>query len=610
MYVERVKNNGKDYLRLVSNKRITNSKGIKTSTKVVEYNIGPLSKYDDGQPNYVERLKESFKNGNPIIEELLPYVDKNNSNIKKYNLTFCEHDDFCVGDPKLFSHILIERILEEIGIVDFVRSYKRFLNSNFDILGFIRLLIYGRVLNPATKIQTARQNSNYYGPIISNMYEYNIYDTLDFIYKYRTNITKTINSNMISKFNRKANLVFYDVTNFYFEIDEPDADDVDENNVIINKGIRKNGVCKEERSLPIVQMGLFMDENGFPISLDIFPGNTLDHLTVKDSLINQIDNLNFNRFIFVGDRGMCNYLNLLHLLNKGNGYVISKSIAKSTKEEKEWILKQDDYISTSDNFKYKSRIITKMVKDANNKKVQITEKEVIYWSKSYYEKQIHENKSFLDFIDKLKNNPESFRTTKTQVSSLKKFIKKEFVNELTGEVIDSNKLKAIIDEDKVNAFVDYFGYYKLITSEITMDDCEVIDTYHNLSQIEDQFRVMKSTLNTRPINVRTKEHIQAHLLICMIALIVIRVIQYKIKQSEDFKPNTELDWETGLSAERIVKALNKWTVDRLPEDYYRFNSLSDDDLALIIKSFDINIHKKLYRRSELKDIKMNIKICK
>ena len=231
-------------------------------------------------------------------------------------------------------------------------------------------------------------------------------------------------------------------------------------------------------------------------------------------------------------------------------------------------------------------------------------------SKSYYEKQKYENKSFLDFIDKLKNNPESFRITKTQVSSLKKFIKKEFVNELTGEVIDSNKLKAIIDEDKVNAFVDYFGYYKLITSEITMNDCDVIDTYHNLSQIEDQFRVMKSTLNTRPINVRTKEHIQAHLLICMIALIVIRVIQYKIKQSEEFKPNLELDWETRLSADRIVNALNKWTVDRLPEDYYRFNFLNDDDLSLIIKSFNINIPKKLYRRSELKDIKMNIEICK
>ena len=610
MYVEKVKNNGKDYLRLVSNKRILNAKGIKTSTKTVEYNIGPLIKFDDGKPDYVKRLKESFKNGNPIIKELLPFVDQKNVAVKKVDISFYEYDDACFGDPKIFSHILIERILEEIGVINFVRSYKRFLNSKFDILGFVRLLIYGRVLNPATKIQTARQNSNYYNPIISNIYEYNIYDTLDFIYKYRYSIVKTINSNMINKFNRKATVIFYDVTNFYFEIDKPDDDEVDEDGNVINKGLRKNGVSKEERSLPIVQMGLFMDENGFPISLEIFPGNTLDHLTVKDSLINQIDNLNFSRFVFVGDRGMCNYINLLHLLHKGNGYIVSKSIPKSKKEEKEWILKQEGYTSISDNFKYKSRIITKMVKDENDNDVQITEKEVVYWSKSYYEKQMYENKTFLEFLDKLKNSPQSFRITKTQTSSIKKFIKKQFVNELTGEVIDSNRLKAIIDEKKVNAFVAYFGYYKLITSELNMDDCEVINTYHNLSQIEDQFRVMKSSLNTKPINVRTPEHINAHLIICMIALLVIRVIQYKIKNSKFFEPNLKLNWETGLSAERIINALNRWTVDRLPGDNYRFNSINDSDLSLIMKAFDINIPKKLYSRSELKAIKTNIEICK
>ena len=313
-------------------------------------------------------------------------------------MTFYEHDDFCIGDPKIFSHVIIERILEEIGVVDLVRHYKRFFNVNCDLLGFVRLLIYGRILNPASKISTARQNFDYYETIVSNMYEYNIYDTLDFIYKYRNSITNKINKSMINKFHRKTDLIFYDVTNFYFEIDHPDVDIVDDSNNVVSKGIRQNGVCKEERSLPIVQMGLFMDEAGFPISIEIFPGNTLDHLTVKDSLINQIDCLDLERFIFVGDRGMCNYLNLLHLLNKGNGYIVSKSIAKSNKEEKEWILKQDDYISLSDDFKYKARIVTKIVKDENGKKVQITEKEVSYWSKKFYDKQKYENKSFLELL--------------------------------------------------------------------------------------------------------------------------------------------------------------------------------------------------------------------
>lgn len=610
MYIEKVSNNGINYLRLVSNKRILNSKGIKTSTKIVEYNIGPLARFDDGKPDYIQRLKDSFKNGNPLIKELIPFVETKQQSIKKYNMTFYEQDEFCFGDPKLFSHVIIERILEEIGLIDFVRSYKRFFNVKCDLLGFIRLLIYGRVLNPASKIKTANQNNDYYETIVSNMYEFNVYDTLDFIYKYRNNMIKKINNNMINKFKRRTNLIFYDVTNFYFEIEKSDPNELDENNNIIEKGIRQNGVCKEERSLPIIQTGLFMDEDGFPISLEIFPGNTLDHQTVKNALINQIDNLDYDRFIFVGDRGMCNYTNLFYLLHKGNGYVVSKSIPKSTKEEKEWILNQDGYAFVSDNFKYKSRIITKMVENENGEKEQITEKEVVYWSKNYYEKQRYENKSFLEFLDKLKNNPESFRVTKTQASSIKKFIKKEFINELTGEIINSNKLKAIVDEEKINAFVGYFGYYKLITSELNMKDIDVIDTYHKLTQIEDQFRIMKSSLNTRPINVRTKEHIHAHLLICMIALLVIRIIQYKIKELPDYVKNEKLNWESGLSSERIIKALNKWTVDRLPGDNYRFNSLNDEDLHKIIKAFNVDIPKKLYQRSELKAIKMNIKICK
>ena len=93
MFIEKVKNNGSDYLRLVSSKRITNKDGKKISTKKVEYNIGPLSKFDDGKPNYLQRLKESYKNGNPIIKELIPFVEKNDRPIKSWNMTFLEHDE-------------------------------------------------------------------------------------------------------------------------------------------------------------------------------------------------------------------------------------------------------------------------------------------------------------------------------------------------------------------------------------------------------------------------------------------------------------------------------------------------------------------------------------
>ena len=598
MYIEKVKNNGIDYLRLVESVYSPNSKGGRKKTIL---NIGPLSKFDDGKPDYVQRLKESFKCGSPIIDSLIPFCQKVQS-LEHYKLEYTEGDPYLIGSPKLYSHVLIEQIMKELGLIDLFSHYKSIYKIEFDLVGFIRLLVYGRLLNPASKIATISQNNDYYNPIIDNPYEYNVYDSLDFVYKYRKTIFNTLNKAMVDKFNRKSSLVFYDVTNFYFEIEDPD-DDTDE-----EKGIRKMGVCKEERKLPIVQMGLFMDDNGFPISVEMFPGNTLDHQTVTSALKSSIDDMKYDRFIFIGDRGMTNYPNLLHITSLGNGYIVSKSILKGTKKDKEWLIDDNGYTNVSDDFKYKSRIIHKKVKDEFGNTKEITEKEVVYWSKRFEARQKHENKSFLDFIEKLKNSPESFRISKSQAKDLKKFLKPDVENIDTGEILNSHKLKAILDMDKINAFNSLMGYYKIVTSELNMPDTEVIDKYHGLSQIEDQFRIMKGDLNTRPIFVRTKEHINAHLIICFISLLILRIIQYKIKELPDFKKDDNKYWQEGMSADRIINSLNKWTIDKMNDEYFRFNNINDKDLSTILKAFNINIPAKLYKRAELRNIKVNIKI--
>ena len=601
MYIEKCTNNGTAYLRLVESYRAPNSKGVKVAKKKLILNIGPLSKFDDGKPDYVQRLKESFKNGSPLIEALKPYCQKNQP-LEHYKLEYTEGDPYLIGSPKLYSHILIEQIMKELGLIELFAHYKSIYKIEFDLTGFIRLLVYGRILNPASKIATVSQNDDYYNSIIHNPYEYNVYDSLDFVYKYRKTIFNTINKSMVNKFNRKSDLVFYDVTNFYFEIEDPD-DDTDE-----EKGIRKMGVSKEERKLPIVQMGLFMDNQGFPISIEMFPGNTLDHQTVTTALKSSIDDMKYDRFIFIGDRGMTNYPNLLHITNLGNGYIVSKSILKSTKKDKEWLTNENGYTYLSEDFKYKFRIIHKKVKDEFGVEHEITEKEVVYWSKKFEARQKHENKSFLDFIEKLKTSPENFRISKSQSKDLKKFLKKDVERIDTGEIIDSNKLKAMLDDEKINAFNSLMGYYKIVTSELNMSDTEVIDKYHGLSQIEDQFRIMKGNLNTRPIFVRTKEHINAHLIICYISLLILRIIQHKIKQLDTYKIDNNKYWQEGMTAERIVRALNKWTIDKMNDEYYRFNNINDTDLSIILSAFDISIPSKLYKPADLKKIKVGIKL--
>ena len=594
MALEIITNNGYKYIRVVENKYVVVN-GSPSCRKKVLLNVGPVSKFDDGKPDYIKRLKESFKNGNPLIPALLPYVEKKPVR-ETYDISFKEGDPDCIGHNKIFANALIERIMEEIGVTTFIGKYKAQTNYEFDLMGFVRLLIYGRILNPASKIATVNQNDNYYSDIIKDVYEYNVYDTLSFLYDYKDKLINWVNNRLISKFNRTTNVIYYDVTNFFFEIEEPDEEEDD---------LRKMGVSKEHRKQPIVQMGLFMDEQGVPISIETFPGNTLDHLTLKNALNKSINNLNLDRFILVGDRGMYRGDNSYYLTNMNNGYIISKSIEKTSKDEKEWIYNQEGYTVVSKDFKYKSRVIKRKVKVKDELK-DITEKVVVYFSKKFYDKQMHENKSFLEFIDKLEKNPENFRITKSQSSSLRKFLKKELINDKTGEILNSKDLKPLLDMDKINKYKESFGYYQIVTSELDMDDKKVIDTYHGLSRIEDQFRVMKSDLETRPMYVRTKEHINSHILICLLSLIIIRIIQNKIINFSN--PKIENKWAMGLSGSRIQKALNKWTVSEITNGYYRFNDIDDLDLKLILDSFDITIPLKLFKKMELHNIKTSIKV--
>ena len=600
--------NGKKYLRLVNSVRVKNSDGYTVPRQEIVLNIGFLEKFDDGQTDYVERLRRSFKAGQPLIRELQPYcMDKTPR--EKYTFTYEEGDPACIGNPKLFSHMLIERILEELGLQYFFSSYKNFTKIEYNVYSFVKLMVFGRLLNPASKLATVRQNEDYYEPILDKGHNPdNIYDTLDFIADNHGKIIRRMNTNLVKKANRNPEIIFYDVTNFYYEIEDPDDDILDENGEILEKGLRKMGVCKEERKQPIVQMGLFMDNNGLPIAVESFPGNTLDHLTLKSALAKNIDNAELSRFILVADRGICNYPNILHIKDNGNGYIMAKSLLKSNAEEREWTYSEKGFTVESDKFKYKSRVVRKKVTDENGIEREIAEKVVVYWSENFAKRGEKENKSFLEFLDKLMETPENFRITATQAKSLRKFMDKNMVNEKTGEIINSHELRAMIDKSKVDAYRKNFGYYQLVTSELTMDDKEIIEKYHGLSQIENQFRIMKGDLNTRPLFVRNPDHIKAHLLICMIALTVMRIIQNRIVKSGAVPSaeQKEVSWTMGLSGERIQRALNKWQVDLMPQDLYRFMNMNDPDLKLILDAFDIMIPPDFYRRADLKQIKTRI----
>jgi transposase len=437
-----------------------------------------------------------------------------------------------------------------------------------------------------------------------------LYDTLDFIAAHKDKIIRRMNTNLVKKARRRPEIIYYDVTNFYFEIEEPDDDELDVEGNVLAKGLRKMGVCKEERKLPIVQMGLFMDDRGIPIAIEEFPGNTLDHLTLRDALGKNIDDIGFSRFIMIGDRGICTYSNLLHLLDAGNGYIVAKSLLKSTAKEREWAYSEEGYEYKGTDFKYKSRILSRKATDENGVSRTINEKIVVYWSENFEKRSIAENKSFLEFVAKLIESPSNFRVSSTQAKSIRKFLSKDVVNDKTGEVFNSADLKVLLDMDKIEQYRKSMGYYQIVTSELELDALEVVDKYHGLSRIEDQFRVMKGNLGARPVFVRTREHVKAHLLICLIALIMTRLIQNRIVESGlvSSANDKKLNWTSGLPAGRVMAALGKWQVDRMPNDYFRFLNIDDPDLKLILDAFNIKIPYKMFQRGDLKSIKTGTQI--
>ena len=599
---------GQKYLRLVESIRVKNDSGKKVSQKKMIKHIGPLKDFDDGKPDYIERLRNSFRAGQPFIESLEPYCCKYNP-IQKYNFNFTEGDPACFGEPKLVSHLLIERIIEELGLHTFFRSYKNFTKIKFNLYSFFKLMVTGRILNPTSKLATTKQNEDYYESVLDkNHNPDNIYDTLTFIASNHDKIIRRINTNIVKKMNRNPEIVFYDVTNFYYEIENPDDDIFDDDGEILEKGLRKMGVSKENRKSPIVQMGLLMDDKGIPIAINSFPGNTLDHQTLKASLSNSIDNLELARFILIADRGVYDGPNVLQILDSGNGYIMARSLQKSKKTDREWTYNEIGYIEVSSDFKYKSRVIRRKVEDENGDEREITEKVVVYWSRKFAERSRKEHESFLEFLEKLEKSPTSFRISATQAKSLRKFLDKKVINKETGELIESSKIMALLDKEKIENYKNSFGYYQLATSELTMSEQEVIDKYHGLSEIENQFRIMKGDLGTRPLHVSTPEHIKAHLLICMVALVIMRIIQTKITNSGLVKANEkkEVEWSMGLSGKRIRQALCKWQVDLMPGDLYRYMGVNNPDLKLILDSFGIDIPPKFYRRAELKQIKTSM----
>ena len=491
--------------------------------------------------------------------------------------TFYDSDRLCIGDDlrKNFGYAALSRIYHELGIHTFLTNRQRHSKEWYDANAIMKMLVYSRLLFPASKKSSYDGRERFFDRSDYSLDD--VYRFLSFLDKHRENLQIWMNDRIKKNYGRDTSLIYYDVTNYYFETDEQ--------NDFLHKGI-----SKEHRPNPIIQMGLFMDNRGIPITYELFPGNTNDCLTYRPNFGRIKKQFDLGRVISVADKGMTTGDNIWYTINTPthDGYVFSMSIRGAEKGIKDYVLKEEGYEWLGTEYKRKSRKSprTILVTSVTGKKMkkQVDEKQVVFWSEKYARRAKAERETALAKARDLAQNPGNY--TRATSYGAAKYVKKIDYDKETGEILTSSSILDI-DEEKIREEEALDGYYMLLTSEMETSDDEIIDMYRGLWRIEESFKVTKSELEARPVYVWTKEHIEAHFLTCFVALTIARILENKLERK--------------YSVGRILDSLSKAECSLLQQNYYLFDYY-DEVLKEIGSIMDIDFGKRIRTLGEIKKI--------
>lgn len=433
-----------------------------------------------------------------------------------------------------YGYKFLEAVYDLLKINSFIKGYEkshRFRGeySPSDIFKFLVLL---RILRPDSKRASCQMKDGFYG-MRTDFTLPDVYRSLDHFEDFEVELQRHMNERVKETIGRDLSYAFYDVTNYFFEIDFPDGED----------DLRKKGVSKEHRTDPIVAMGLFMDSNGLPVSMSVFPGNTSDSLTLQPTMKDVKESYGLGRLVVVADKGLNSSKNIDVIVNNGDGFVFSQILkGKKGQRYNENLFDKSGWTSNeSGTYRYKLFTEDYVGKDKDGKKELRTRKVLLYWSKAQAGMARRKREEKLE---------KAARSVKNNAYGIKKgvdeYTKEDVVDKKTGEVLENTKKLRRVDLEKAKKDAMYDGYFCIITSELEYDERKMRQVYGGLWRIEQSFRIMKTDFDARPVFVRKNEHIRAHFLICFVALLIIRIIQHRMG-------------EKALSVERIARALDAAT---------------------------------------------------
>jgi len=569
MYVKKIfeKRTGRTFLTIVEGYRDPKTKKVKQRTvKSLGYLDDLEKEFDDPVAHFREVAKEMTKEA------------KEASKILSFEFAANEQVDSTTVLRKNLGFCILSYFYHKLRINDFLINRQRNLNIKYSLNNIFQMLVYLRTLDPSSKKYSFENMDKFFLDFDFEIHD--VYRALDYFSLYKDDLLLHIHEMIRMTYGRDTSNVYYDVTNYYFEIKEPDE-------------FLKKGVSKEHRTTPIVQMGLLMDNSGLPISYKLFEGNTNDSQTLMPVLHDLKEDYGFGRVIVVADKGLNTGENIAYNTLNGNGYIYSQTVRGTNKDLKSYVLSDKGYKISKDGFKIKSRIVTTKIWVENDrgrkKQVDIDQKQVVFFSPDYAKKARYEREKA---VEKAEGLIKSSKHGKIPNSGASKYINSTPLDKETGELLNLSEYH-LINEERIKEEEKFDGYYAIVTSELNMPDDKVLEAYKSLWKIEETFKITKSELKTRPVYLSTKEHIEAHFLTCFVSLLLLRLLQMSTNEK--------------YSTRQLINEMQNITGTYIDKNYYMFDYFNEivEDLG---RTADIDLSKRFMTLGEIKKIAAKVKL--
>ena len=574
----------KDYTRFDGKRTSTTYELLGDDNKLIE-RFGPTDTMDKVK-EYIDSLNQQIRdNKEPNINIVF---DPNKRINKGVNRSFYS------------SHLFLRKIYYKLGIDKICESIKENYKFEFDINNVVECLIFARIIWPSSKLSTFEQSRKFIGNY--NFDLQHIYRTLTYLSKEMNNIQKQLFDYSNKVINRNYKVIYYDCTNFFFYTEEND--------------FQRNGISKQHQALPLVQMGLFMDADGYPFAMNINPGNTSETKTMipsEEEFLKEY-NMKGKNIVVCTDAAMCTDDIKKFNVKDGRGFIITQSIKKLKNELQDFALDKTgwrilgnirdiyDLSNVDNNFK-KIHYNTIFYKEIECETKSVNQTLIVTFSFKYQEyqhklktHQLERAKKLVEETNKKNRNSknkkdiEQIKITKNQ-NDPKRFIKQIKTTD-SGEV--ASNIEYLIDEEIYKEEEKYNGLYGITTNLI--DDTEtIIKVMKGRWEIEESFRIMKDEFDSGTVHLSSEDRIKGHFVTCYLALFIYRYLEHQLNDKYTVHEIISTLQEMKMLELKGKGYIPEYTRTDLTDDLHCFLGINTDyeiiDYKKIKKIFDSQKNK-------------------